>query len=262
MHIDGRALRWLEAGRGEPAVVLEAGYSDTSLAWARVVPALAAGTRVIAYDRAGLGASDSDVALPTLDRRLSDLAALIEHAAAAPAVLVGHSWGGILVQALACQRPDLAAALVLVDPADPNMLATLPGWARWLARTVVTARIRSPGVQNERRGIVASAPSIEEFQTRCPPPDVPVLVLSAGRGFPRGVRRHWTALQAQVAARARNGRHIVVPESGHAIPQRRPDLVSELTLQLVAGLREAIRERAKNRAQLAGPEQAQGGWTV
>lgn len=239
MRLDGRALRWQEVGHGEPLVVLEAGYSDTALAWARVVPALAAGTCVIAYDRAGLGASDPDPALPTIDRRLADLAALIEHAGAKPCVLAGHSWGGILAWALACRRPDLVAGLVLVDPADLDMLASLPRWVRWLVRvaTDVVVRLQPRGIQQERRGIVASVPAILEIQARSSLPDVPVVVISAGRGFPPHVRRHWTALQAHLAASVPKGRHVVVPNSGHAIPRRRPDLVSELILELVGGLR-------------------------
>lgn len=240
MRLDGRILSWQEAGQGEPAVVLEAGHGDAAQAWSGVVPLVAARTRVIAYDRAGLGASDPDPALPTIDRRLTDLAALIEQAGAAPCVLAGHSWGGILAWALACRRPDLVAGLVLVDPADLDMLNSLPGWVRSLVRLTidhVIVRLQPPGVRRERRGIVASLPAIRALQGTCSLPDKPLVVLSAGRGFPRRVRRQWTAAQARLAASTSKGRHLVVPDSGHAIPRRRPDLVSDLTLQLVAGLR-------------------------
>ena len=43
-------------------------------AWLPVIPRLASGTHAVAYDRAGLGASDPDPELPTIDRRLADLA--------------------------------------------------------------------------------------------------------------------------------------------------------------------------------------------
>jgi pimeloyl-ACP methyl ester carboxylesterase len=239
LRLEGRVLRWLEAGQGAPAVVFEAGYGDTSEAWTRVVPRLAATTRVIAYDRAGLGASDLDTVLPTLDRRLTDLSALIESAGAAPCVVAGHSWGGILALGLACRRPDLVAGLVLVDPADPDMLAPLPRWLRGLvgSATEALARLRSAGVRQERRGIIASASAILDLHAGCPPPDVPVVVLSAGRGFPAAVRRHWTSLQTRLAESAPQGRHVLVPDSGHAIPTARPDVVAESIRGLVDGLR-------------------------
>jgi hypothetical protein len=54
-----RMLRWVESGAGEPAVVLEAALGQPgSLVWAGLLVAVAAHTRVIAYDRAGAGASD------------------------------------------------------------------------------------------------------------------------------------------------------------------------------------------------------------
>jgi pimeloyl-ACP methyl ester carboxylesterase len=49
---------------------------------------------VIAYDRAGYGASDA--APVDLDLQLDDLVAVLEVAGPGPCVMVGHSWGGLL----------------------------------------------------------------------------------------------------------------------------------------------------------------------
>jgi pimeloyl-ACP methyl ester carboxylesterase len=51
----GRMLRWVEAGHGDPTVVLAVGSPDNALIWAGVLPLLVGQARVIAYDRAGLG---------------------------------------------------------------------------------------------------------------------------------------------------------------------------------------------------------------
>ena len=126
----GRALRWVEAGSGTPAVVFDAGLAEPgSLAWAGVLPAVAAHTRVIAYDRAGVGASDPMSPL-TLDGQIDDLTALLSEANAEPCVLAGHSWGGLLADLAALSRPDLVAGMVLVDPAHEETLAAVP----WLLR--------------------------------------------------------------------------------------------------------------------------------
>ncbi len=119
----GRMLRWAEAGHGGPPVIMDAALGEPgSLAWAGVFPAIAGRTRVIAYDRAGLGASDP--APVTLDGEVDDLVALIAHAGG-PAVLTGHSLGGTLAQLAALARPDLVAGLVLVDPAEEEYLMSL-----------------------------------------------------------------------------------------------------------------------------------------
>lgn len=121
-----RALRWVEAGSGSPAVVFDAALGEPgSLAWAGVMPAVAARTRVVAYDRAGIGASDP-VSPLTLDSQVGDLTALIRETGDRPCVVVGHSWGGLLGQLVALRHPELITGLVLVDPAEEAFLEALP----------------------------------------------------------------------------------------------------------------------------------------
>src|SRR5580700_6747193 len=126
-----RVVRRVEAGAGEPAVVLEAGLNNGAASWQRVMPLLAPHLRVAAYDRAGLGGSDPAPGLATIDRQIDDLASVITGLTAGPCVLAGHSWGGILVQLLAFRRPDLAAGLVLVDPGHEEMESELPLPVQW-----------------------------------------------------------------------------------------------------------------------------------
>ncbi len=70
-----RILRWVEAGSGEPAVVLGSGMGEPgTLAYAAVLAAVADLSRVIAYDRAGIGTSDPVADLTVLSQ-VEDLAA-------------------------------------------------------------------------------------------------------------------------------------------------------------------------------------------
>jgi pimeloyl-ACP methyl ester carboxylesterase len=122
----GRTVRWVEAGSGPTAVICDAALGEPgTLAWAGVLPLIAPQARVLAYDRAGIGSSDPMSPL-TLDAEVGDLGAVVQAAGDRPAVLVGHSWGGLLALLLALRRPELVAGLVLVDPADEVFLAALP----------------------------------------------------------------------------------------------------------------------------------------
>ncbi len=78
---------------------------------------------------------------------------------------------------------------------------------------------------------------IRRVQATSALPDVPVVVLSATRRSPRGVREHWTQLQAGVAAGARRGRHVVVPGAGHAVHVDRPNVVTDAILAIVEEVR-------------------------
>ena len=228
-----RVVRRVEAGVGEPAVVLEAGLNNGAASWDRVLPLLAPHVRVAAYDRAGIGGSGPAPGLVTIDRQIDDLASVITGLGTGPCVLAGHSWGGVLVQLLAFRRPDLVAGLVLVDPGHEEMDGALSLPIRW------GWRIMSAVFPDElREDAPVTLAAVRELRAAARAfPDVPVVVLSAARGFPRRFRAHWTRLQAGLAVAAAQGRHVVIDGTGHNIPRNRPDVVALTILEVAARAR-------------------------
>lgn len=154
---DGRVLRWVEAGAGEPVVVLEAASGTTALTWAPIIGALAARTRVIAYDRAGLGMSDAPPRT-TLESELDDLAALLSEAVGRPCVLAGSSWGGHLAGLTALGNPELVAGLVLIDPAHEDFKPVIARVVQGaVGRLLVAGALRASFAKSARRQAAASA---------------------------------------------------------------------------------------------------------
>ena len=125
-----RRLRWIELGAG-PTVMLVAGSGEMCLDWATVLPRLAESYRVVAYDRAGAGASDPMPKL-SIDAEIDDLAALLD--TVGPAVVVGHSWGGLLVQLTALRHPKPFSGIVLVDSSYEAVLSSVPWHLRLAER--------------------------------------------------------------------------------------------------------------------------------
>jgi pimeloyl-ACP methyl ester carboxylesterase len=235
LPMSGRVVRRVEAGAGEPAVVLEAGMNNGAATWQRVMPLLAPHVRVAAYDRAGLGGSAPAPGLVTIERQIDDLASVITGLAAGPCVLAGHSWGGVLVQLLAFRRPDLVAGLVLVDPGHEDLGSFLPLPLQWGWRMMNTV---FPDELHEDAPVTLAA--WREMRAAASPlPDVPLVVLSAARSFPlpRRFRAQWTRVQAELAEAAPQGRHVVVDGTGHNIPRNRPDVVAETILAVAAQAR-------------------------
>jgi pimeloyl-ACP methyl ester carboxylesterase len=108
-------------GAGVPAVVLEAGIAASSLTWSRVQPAIAEITRVCSYDRAGLAWSESTSTARSIGTLVSELHALLHRAGVTPPyVLVGHSFGALIIRAFARAHPLDVAGLVFVDPLHPE----------------------------------------------------------------------------------------------------------------------------------------------
>ncbi|MGK4578996.1 alpha/beta fold hydrolase [Kitasatospora sp. HPMI-4] len=80
-------------------------------------------TRSVLVDRPGSGWSDAGPFPRTTETEALELFAALEGAGLnGPFVLVGHSFGGLLVANAARRRPDLVAGLVLLDPTPPDVV--------------------------------------------------------------------------------------------------------------------------------------------
>lgn len=116
-----------EAARGAvPAVVLVHGSLDRHTSFARLTSRLAGDARVIAYDRRGYARSRAAAppARGVVDHA-RDLEAVVRAVAGpGPAVVLGHSYGGVVALALAATRPELLGAAVVFEPP----LAWLDWW--------------------------------------------------------------------------------------------------------------------------------------
>ena len=98
-------------------MILEGGWSATSLGWNSVPTQVARRQRVCAYDRAGSGYSDPGPEPRDGAAIAKDLDDAIRAARLpGPFILVGHSAGALYVRLLANLRPHDIAGLVLVDP--------------------------------------------------------------------------------------------------------------------------------------------------
>lgn len=99
-------------------VVFESGLGLSRLLWANVAHLLAkAGYRTISYDRSGLGRSPA-ATQRGLEALVADLEQVVRAYAPQGAIIVGHSYGGIMARALTARQPQLVKALVLVDPSS------------------------------------------------------------------------------------------------------------------------------------------------
>ena len=144
LDVDGTRLHLLEKGAGESTVIFEAGIAASSVSWQLVQPRVAAFARTFSYDRAGLGWSEPVRGPRTLQQSIRELHTLLQVAGAkAPYLLVGHSYGGLLVRAFAAAYPEEIAGLVLVDPVAV---------AEWAQPTEDSLRRLRRAVRLSRRG--------------------------------------------------------------------------------------------------------------
>lgn len=116
----GFSLHLHAQGHG-PSVVFDAALGATSLSWALVQPGVASFARAIAYDRAGFGWSERGPLPRTVARAAGELRrALAASGERPPFVLVGHSYGGLVMRVFAARYREDVAGVILVDPAHPE----------------------------------------------------------------------------------------------------------------------------------------------
>ena len=112
--VNGLSLYYEEYGSGEPLVLLHGGFGAGELL-APIVPALAAGRRVITVDLQGHGHT-ADIERPLCPEHMADdVAALIGHLGLERADVMGYSLGGLVALRTAIQHPDRVRRLVLVS---------------------------------------------------------------------------------------------------------------------------------------------------
>jgi pimeloyl-ACP methyl ester carboxylesterase len=135
--VGGRRLHALLTGEecGRRPVVLEAGLTAMSSCWAWVQEELSKSTRVLAYDRAGLGWSDPSPEPKDARSIARDLHRLLNAANfPRPFVFAGHSMGGIFGRAYASLYPGDVAGMALIDASHPEQIERSPNIRKALRR--------------------------------------------------------------------------------------------------------------------------------
>jgi pimeloyl-ACP methyl ester carboxylesterase len=144
-------------------------FSHMDLQWtsrmiARFLERLAGFSRLILFDKRGVGLSDPVASAPTLDERMDDVRAVMDAAGSEQAAVFGLSEGGTMSAMFAAAHPERVRALVLFGTwaAGPAVLAEhrLPGWEKGLE----VIRIKDEVIEHwgDGRMIKLMAPSIAD----------------------------------------------------------------------------------------------------
>jgi pimeloyl-ACP methyl ester carboxylesterase len=268
VDIGGRRLHLVSMGAGTPAVVIIPALADNVLQWLPIAEGAAVDTRVIVYDRAGVGWSDP----PPSPRRTPDLMAADLHAMLhaadfpPPYVLAGHSIGGIVARRFYVQHSDEVAGILLIDSSHEGQakLRGIAGYIRVMARR--RARILGARRLADSLGLM---PGIEDDVTREAPPEhagaARAIILSTRqrrtmvremammvrlREAPPGLGSvplavltkasssgaewlAWAQMQDELAALSSDSIHIHAERGGHYLQRDEPDLVIRAIRDLV-----------------------------
>ena len=113
--VDGRHVNYVDAGSGEPAVLLLHGIGASHRIWQTTMPALAAVRRVVAIDLPGFGASDSFPVLFGARQAADHIGSICDALGLGQVDLVGHSMGGMIAMQVVASSPDRIGRLALIS---------------------------------------------------------------------------------------------------------------------------------------------------
>jgi pimeloyl-ACP methyl ester carboxylesterase len=224
---EGRSLYLVCVGSGSPTVVLEAGLGADTHSWQDVQPQLGRTTRTCAYDRAGIGNSVRRPGVHDAGDDTDDLERLLVGAHIEPPyVLVGQSYGGLLIRLFAQSHPEETAGLVLVDAKGRDqMRRELAIWPRSQAPA-----LRRSWARPVRDGVdLAAGDALASHVTSLG--DTPLVVITAGTHkadstampppLARALYGLWVTMQDELAALSNDHVHVVALSSDHWIHVRR-----------------------------------------
>lgn len=247
---------------GKPTIILESGLGTPSSYkdWEHIQQKLSEYTRVITYDRAGYGWSDSANNERTAEQIADDLLQLLlQSGEKGPYILVGHSFGGFTSQVFAHKYKEDVAGLVLIDSSHIKDEASISNLEIYLLRALKEIGIghvlelmnmlpmhehfvedklavhffhqhfyNSNQISELKLMNSITAEQVKQAQENGFG-EIPMRVLSAvHEEYP-----DWSKWQAETATLSQNGKHLVVKDASHYIHIDQPEIVVETILDVM-----------------------------
>jgi pimeloyl-ACP methyl ester carboxylesterase len=228
-----------------PAVLLEAGGGADASYWDDLAPKLraATGATITTYDRAGYGESDLPDTLYDIRQEVAGLwrgLGALGHDKSL--ILLGHSYGGMLILVEACEHPGAVCGLVFLDAMNVEFIDAIGG-AQALIDHPLTQhpfdRTQPDKLTKPQRAalrVEAGLPdAVKYIQTLSIPNDIPTRVITAGiTWWPKPEENQaWRESHEHLVSAVKDGKLLVAEHSAHLVPSDQPEIIVEAVADLV-----------------------------
>lgn len=266
-----------ELGSGPPVIMVH-GWPQHAGCWRYVAPLLAGSHRVICPDNRGFGGSDAPGRGYDPDTFAADTIALLDALELEQAFLVGHDWGGFAGFMACFSEPNrIQAFLALNTPipwVQPSPRLLLEAWRTWYAVLMASPVLgqlilrRLPSlvgkgmVRDVVHGLLTEADGRDYANELAQTKSAHATTLLY-RNYLRTVARpgRWNDQRLEVPTRLLFGERDgavptlavkgheghaddmeveLVPDSGHFIPEEKPELIAERALELFGSVRSPV----------------------
>jgi len=250
------------SGEGPVTVILESGFSSISIDWCYIQPKISKVARVISYDRGNYGWSKTKRKTMTALDSVEEFKELLDILnVKAPYILVGHSYGGLVMRLFSSMYPEDVVGLVLEDAVHENQyslenkkhtekfkrlvtfgyMTSLVGLPRLLKQKIgrkfltkeYDASLKYIGYtqgayKSAYREYIDTEISAKQLTNAKPlPQELPVIVISA-----KNDSEVWNQNQQLLTKLTNNTEHIQV-DTGHSVHLEKPEIVIDSILKLI-----------------------------
>ena len=266
IDIGGYSLYVEDTGIGKVTVIFDAGMGDDSSVWNKVAEEVSQFSRVITYDRAGLGWSEESPHERDSKVIVDELHSVLEEKdITGTIILVGHSFGGVNMQRYALTYPEDVSALVLVDSAHEDQITKMPQasflqkylfkfgmWAApvgiprlYLSNTNPEEKAKKSTTKHQYTSLDEAEyfpRSLSELNELTPNfGNLPLVVVARNKASSEIDNTKtrdlvWATLQEDIATRSTNSTIIFSGERQHSIQKRQPEIVVEAIQKLAEKL--------------------------
>ncbi|MEO6059645.1 MAG: alpha/beta hydrolase [Candidatus Limnocylindria bacterium] len=229
------------SGGPGPTVIFEAAGGEDHMSFLPIAQRIRNRAYACVYDRTGVGRSTKPMPAVAARDHVAELHELLELAGVPrPAVVVGHSYGGIVALMETVEHPEDVAGLILIDSSHPAQ------------RERVNAVMTEAQVELEREWydqlaeILDLPASLQQAAAEYGPlPAIPLTVITATKvdaddglpaDFPReAIKAVWLELQVEHARLRPDARHVKAA-TGHYVHVDDPDLVVDEIIHMLQPL--------------------------
>jgi pimeloyl-ACP methyl ester carboxylesterase len=261
VQANGIELHYETHGEGKPLVLIS-GLGYPMWQWHKMVPFLADHFKVITFDNRGVGQTDKPAGAYTAQMLAADTVGLLDALNIEKAIIMGHSMGGFIAQAIALDFPQRVDKLILCStnfggprhvPVTPEAMkvltdvtsdaltrfknglavSTAPGWSEknpgmieeWVEWRV--ANPIEPGPYQSQLAIgLGLLPEAAAFDAKLPSINIPTLILF-GEHDKVVPPANADLLSKQIA----NSQTIIFPDAGHFFPIEIPEAASYAVIE-------------------------------
>lgn len=259
--LGGYDLQMYCTGKGSPAVIIDTGLGSSSMEWLDIQHTIGKSTRTCTYDRAGYGWSDEGPGPRNVELLADELHELLNKAKVEPPyVMIGHSFGGYVIQYFAETHTDEVVGMVLVESSHPEQATRLKTLLESKGNNdkhrprnesinhVMLSQSRGNPMgtpeqigeflNSRRKALYSQMDELKHFEqsgqqvaAKRPLPEMPLVVISRGRPVwakaegGRAAEVEWQQLQKELSELTRQSERRIAQNSGHGVHKDQPGMV-------------------------------------